>query len=121
MTMFAELAVRAQLAVGDLLADGSSPQDIDPSTGKGPEWGKAAPIGLLVIVLLCIAGYFLARSMSKHLRKVQQQADAARAAEHPEPDAGDDAPEAAEDEDEEGQEAEVARSAGGGEGAVRPD
>ena len=78
MTMFAELAVRAQLAVGDLLADGSSPQDIDPSTGKGPEWGKAAPIGLLVIVLLCIAGYFLARSMSKHLRKVQQQADAAR-------------------------------------------
>lgn len=73
-----ELAVRAQLAVGSLLADGSSPSDIDPTTGKGPEWGKASPIGLLMIVLLCIAGYFLARSMSRHLRKVQRQAEAAQ-------------------------------------------
>ena len=31
------------------------PADVDPSTGKGPEWGKAAPIGLLVILLLGIA------------------------------------------------------------------
>ena len=47
-----------------------APQDIDPTTGHGPEWGKAAPIGLLVIVLLCIAGYFLARSMNRHLKRV---------------------------------------------------
>lgn len=53
-----------------VLAVGSSPKDIDPSTGKGPEWGKAAPIGLLVIVLLGVACYFLARSMSKNLRRV---------------------------------------------------
>lgn len=66
------VAVRGQIAVQSLLADGGSqPSDIDPSTGKGAEWGKGAPIGLLVIVVLCIAGYFLARSMSKHIRKVQ--------------------------------------------------
>ena len=48
----------------------SQPGGPDPSSGRGDEWGKAAPIGLLVIVLLCVAGYFLARSMSKQLKKV---------------------------------------------------
>lgn len=42
-----------------------------PPPGKGAEWGKAAPIGLLVILLLCVAVWLLLRSMSKHLRKVQ--------------------------------------------------
>ena len=55
-----------------LLADG---EDIDPTTGKGPEWGKASPVGLLVILLMGIALFFLMRSMVKHLRKVQAAKD----------------------------------------------
>jgi hypothetical protein len=46
------------------------PDDVDPSTGKGPEWGKAAPIGLLVILLLCIAVFFLLRSMTRRINRV---------------------------------------------------
>lgn len=46
------------------------PGDYDPSTGKGPEWGKAAPIGLLVILLLGIALFFLLRSFTRQLKKV---------------------------------------------------
>lgn len=46
------------------------PPDVDPSTGKGPEWGKAAPVGLLVILLLCLATYFLMRSMNRKIKAV---------------------------------------------------
>ena len=49
--------------------------DVDPTTGHGEEWGKAAPIGLLVIVLLVVAGYFLARSFSKQMRRVPASFD----------------------------------------------
>ncbi|MET0863868.1 MAG: hypothetical protein ABWZ98_06000 [Nakamurella sp.] len=48
----------------------SPPPDVDPSTGKGPEWGKAAPVGLLVILLLCIATFFLLRSMNRKIKAV---------------------------------------------------
>lgn len=41
-----------------------------PPPGEGPEWGKAAPIGLLIILLLGAAFWLLMRSMNKHLRKV---------------------------------------------------
>ncbi|GGL87093.1 hypothetical protein [Nakamurella endophytica] len=61
-------------AVGRVLA-GNSPADVDPTTGKGPEWGKAAPIGLLIIVLMCVVCYFLARSMSKNLKRVPESFD----------------------------------------------
>ncbi len=54
---------------------GSAPDDVDPSTGKGPEWGKAAPIGLLIIVLMGIALVFLLRSMNKQLKKVRPSYD----------------------------------------------
>ncbi|MGI8414604.1 MAG: hypothetical protein ACR2P2_00020 [Nakamurella sp.] len=47
-----------------------------PPPGEGPEWGKAAPIGALVLILLGIAVWLLMRNMSKHLRKVQNMADA---------------------------------------------
>ena len=36
----------------------------------GPDFGKASPLGLLVVVLLLIATLFLLRSMNKQLRKV---------------------------------------------------
>lgn len=38
---------------------------------KGGEGVKSGPIGLAVILVLCIAAYFLFKSMSKHLKKVR--------------------------------------------------
>ena len=38
---------------------------------KSGEAAKAGPIGLAVIILLCVACYFLFKSMSKHLRNVR--------------------------------------------------
>jgi hypothetical protein len=43
---------------------------LDPTTGRGPEWGKAAPIALLIILLMGIALFLLIRSMNSQLRKV---------------------------------------------------
>lgn len=37
----------------------------------GEDSGKAGPLGLLVVVLLGIVCYFLFKSMSGHLRRVQ--------------------------------------------------
>jgi hypothetical protein len=34
---------------------------------------KSGPIGLAVILLLCVACYFLFKSMSKHLRRVREE------------------------------------------------
>ena len=48
----------------------------------GPDFGKASPVGLLVIVVLVIATVFLVRSMNKQLKKVPKSFDP----EHPEPD-----------------------------------
>jgi hypothetical protein len=63
------------LADGVLAAGGDSPSDVDPTTGHGPEWGKAAPIGLLVIVLMCVAVYFLVKSLNRNLKKVPESFD----------------------------------------------
>ncbi len=40
---------------------------------KGGEGVKSGPIGLAVILVLCIAAYFLFKSMSKHLKKVRDE------------------------------------------------
>ena len=50
-------------------------QDPTPPAGTGPEFGKASPIGLVVILLLLIATVFLVRSMTKHLRRVPASFD----------------------------------------------
>ena len=39
---------------------------------KSGEAAKSGPIGLAVILVLCIVVYFLFKSMSKHLRKVRE-------------------------------------------------
>ena len=57
------------------------PGDYDPSTGKGSEWGKAAPIGLLVILLLGVAMFFLLRSFTRQLKKVPATFDPSEQAE----------------------------------------
>ncbi|HVQ97850.1 MAG TPA: hypothetical protein VMS16_03405 [Mycobacterium sp.] len=41
----------------------------------GPDFGKASPLGLLVVVLLLIATFFLVRSMNRHLKKLPESFD----------------------------------------------
>lgn len=41
----------------------------------GPDFGKASPIGLLIVVVLLIATLFLLRSMNKQLKKVPDSFD----------------------------------------------
>ncbi|WP_026919469.1 hypothetical protein [Gordonia shandongensis] len=53
--------------------------DEDP---KGPEFGKASPLGLLVILVLLVAVFLLIRSMNKRLRKLPESFDT----QNPEPD-----------------------------------
>jgi hypothetical protein len=45
-------------------------QNREVPPGKGDEFGKASPVGLVVVVLLFLATILLIRSMNKHLRKV---------------------------------------------------
>ena len=74
--MTALFAVGALNAAYGYLADGGdSPTDVDPTTGHGPEWGEAAPIGLLVVVLMCVAVYFLVKSLNRNLKKVPDSFD----------------------------------------------
>jgi hypothetical protein len=54
----------------------------DAPRRTGPDFGKASPMGLLVIVLLLLATVFLIRSMNRQLKKVPESFDQ----EHPEPD-----------------------------------
>ncbi|MFW0784459.1 hypothetical protein AAFP35_08030 [Gordonia sp. CPCC 206044] len=49
---------------------------------EGPEFGKASPLGLLIIIVLLVATALLIRSMNKQLKKLPKDFDA----EHPEPD-----------------------------------
>jgi ABC-type sugar transport system permease subunit len=50
-------------------------QEPEPTPDEGPEFGKASPIALVVIILLGIATLFLVRSMTKHLRRVPASFD----------------------------------------------
>jgi hypothetical protein len=40
---------------------------------KGGEGVKSGPLGLAAILVLCVAAYFLFKSMSKHLKKVRTE------------------------------------------------
>ena len=62
-----------QLAALALLAE-------DGPHNSGPDFGKASPFGLLVVVLLLISVLFLVRSMNRHLKKLPESFDR----EHPE-------------------------------------
>ena len=50
-------------------------QNPAPPADQGPEFGKASPVGLVVVLLLLIATVFLVRSMTKHLRRVPESFD----------------------------------------------
>ncbi|AKS32861.1 hypothetical protein [Mycolicibacterium goodii] len=48
----------------------------------GPEFGKAAPFGLLITVVLLVGTFALVWSMNRHLRNLPESFDP----DHPEPD-----------------------------------
>ena len=41
----------------------------------GPDFGKASPVGLLIVVLLLIGVFALVWSMNRHLKKIPQSFD----------------------------------------------
>lgn len=41
----------------------------------GPDFGKASPVGLLVVVLLLIGVFILVWSMNRHLKRVPESFD----------------------------------------------
>lgn len=43
------------------------------AVAAGGESKKSGPIGLAVILALCVGCYFLFKSMSKHMRKVREE------------------------------------------------
>jgi hypothetical protein len=51
-----------------------TPTPGDPG-GRGEDYGKSAPVGLVVIIVFFIAVFFLVRSMNKHLRRVPASFD----------------------------------------------
>ncbi|MGE5696799.1 MAG: hypothetical protein ACM4D3_16690 [Candidatus Sericytochromatia bacterium] len=54
----------------------------DAPRNTGPDFGKASPVGLLIVVLLLIATFALIWSMNRHLKKLPESFDG----ESPEPD-----------------------------------
>jgi hypothetical protein len=54
----------------------------DAPRNTGPDFGKASPFGLLVVVLLLIGTFGLVWSMNRHLNRLPESFDP----EHPEPD-----------------------------------
>lgn len=64
-----------------LLVIGFLAQDEPRQTG--PDFGKASPFGLIVVVLLLIGVFFLVWSMNRHLRKLPESFDTP---ENPDPD-----------------------------------
>jgi hypothetical protein len=62
--------------IAGLLAD-QAPKD------TGPDFGKASPFGLLIIVLLLIGTFLLVRSMNRHLKKLPQSFDRKAAGDGP--------------------------------------
>jgi hypothetical protein len=47
-----------------------SPSPAPDPGGQGEDFGKAAPVGLVVLLLFFLAVALLVRSMNKHLRRV---------------------------------------------------
>ena len=51
-----------------------APVPDDPG-GRGEDFGKSSPVGLVVIIVFVIAVILLVRSMNKHLRRLPESFD----------------------------------------------
>lgn len=67
-----EVAVRQTVAE---VGQPSQPNQPDEPGGRGADFGKSSPVGLLVMLLFFIAVAFLVRSMTKHLKRVPASFD----------------------------------------------
>ncbi|MBV5244115.1 hypothetical protein KUF57_11265 [Mycolicibacterium sp. PAM1] len=47
----------------------------DEPRQTGPDFGKASPVGLIVLLLLLVAVFFLVWSMNRHLRRLPKSFD----------------------------------------------
>jgi hypothetical protein len=68
--------------VTDLLFAAMTVLAEEPPRNTGPDFGKASPLGLVVLVLLLIGTFLLVWSMNKQLKKLPESFDQ----DHPEPD-----------------------------------
>jgi flagellar biosynthesis/type III secretory pathway M-ring protein FliF/YscJ len=90
----------APTLAGQFLTAGQSTPTPPPAPASGQEFGSASTLGFVVLVLFFIAVAFLARSMAKHLKRVQKPfeeeaeraAAEAEAAEEQTPDSDSDSP-----------------------------
>lgn len=64
--------VAAWQATAEVSAQPSQPNE---PGGRGEDFGKSSPVGLLVLLLFFIAVAFLVRSMTKHLKRVPASFD----------------------------------------------
>ena len=72
-----------EVAVWQTTAEVSAqPSQPNEPGGRGEDFGKSSPVGLLVLILFFIAVAFLVRSMTKHLKRVPESFD-----KEPEPEA----------------------------------
>jgi H+/gluconate symporter-like permease len=51
------------------------PPPSEDKGGQGEDFGKSSPLGFLVLILFMVAVVFLARSMTKHLKRVPASFD----------------------------------------------
>jgi hypothetical protein len=64
-----------ELADWQAVAVVAQPSQPNEPGGRGEDFGKSSPVGLLVLLLFFIAVAFLVRSMTKHLKKVPASFD----------------------------------------------
>jgi len=69
----------------------AQPSQPNEPGGRGEDFGKSSPVGLLVLLLFFIAVAFLVRSMTKHLKRVPASFDKEPADEAPAEDTAEDA------------------------------
>jgi len=68
------LAPAAAVVPEQVIAVVAQPVPEDPG-GRGADFGKSSPLGLLVLILFFIAVALLVRSMTKHLKRVPASFD----------------------------------------------
>jgi hypothetical protein len=68
------IALAGPVEATAMVAIAQPPKPDDPG-GRGEDFGKSSPLGLLVLLVFLVAVAFLARSMTKHLKRVPASFD----------------------------------------------